>query len=143
MQQDNTAMEDAKKRMEEFRALIDKASMEGVSGGVTAFIIHNRVKFHPDDKNKNPLKDFVNLLLAEFSDSQEERDKYPYSTSAKYSITKKVMDDMENLTLLFAFNHKDAVVGMVHIAAAAGIAEFLEENREQTLKLIRKLRGLD
>lgn len=121
-----------------YESLLETSTREGISAGIMVFLLKNRVKLTPTHKCEYPLKSFISRILHEFNPDPEG---YPFDESIKDHILTRLSEVCRIVDGLYDEGKLDIMVNLLHCETAEGTAEFLEARREETLKLIRTIRG--
>jgi hypothetical protein len=118
--------------------LVDQGIAEGVTGGIAAFMQHNRVNLKPTDVCMKPLESFVGLFLAEYLD---DKSGYPFTESFRDFVTIRTAEAVNEIRALYDNGELGRLRVLLRVIGGAAVAEFLEARRPQVLKLILQLRG--
>lgn len=121
----------------DFNHAVLEWTAEGVGAGIIAFMHHNRVNYRPGDKSKTTLEDFSKILLGEFVGDAT----YPFKESLKQKVFDYTQQEVEVLKALYDRDDMKNMRGLCHVIGGEAVASFLEDHREQTLKMISEIRG--
>lgn len=122
----------------DFQGFYQQSIAEGVIGGIFAFVRHNNVNLKPTEKSRLPLNEFVSKLLAEFAPGE---DTFPFSESFKEYVEESCKKDNFPFRELYDAKDFEFLRGLLHMVGGEAAASFLDRHREESLRVIRTIRG--